>query len=75
MQKLEWFEVAVSYVSEGTETIQSFEILDQAKQFAENYNMDTDIEFVFIDKWKFNNDTLESEMVSDFNSLIFKNKN
>ena len=75
MEKLiqsEWYEVAVSYIEEGTETIESFKTLEQAKRFANKYDMDKDIEFLFIDKWKFNYDTLQSDKVSDFNSLIYK---
>ncbi len=77
MEKLiqsEWYEVAVSYIEEGTETIESFKTLEQAKRFANKYDMDKDIEFLFIDKWKFNYDTLQSDKVSDFNSLIYKNQ-
>lgn len=77
MEKLiqaEWYEVAASYIEEGTETIESFKTLEQAKRFAKKYDMDKDIEFLFIDKWKFNYDTLQSDKVYDFNSLIYKNK-
>ena len=71
----QWYEVALSYTQEGgTETIQSFKNLEQAKRFANNVILLDDIDFVFIDKWKFNYDTLDNDKVKDFNPLIYKNK-
>jgi hypothetical protein len=83
MEKLiqaEWYEVAVSYIEDGgTETIESFYKLDDAKKFVKTYKMGEHIEFLFIDKWTCDINTSNdypighANKVKDFKALIYKN--
>ena len=63
----EWYEVAVSYkMGHGTETIETFDTLKEAKEYAENCDaLERDyVDFLFIDKW-YSEDDYENVMVSD----------
>jgi hypothetical protein len=83
MEKLiqtKWYEVAFSYIKDGgTETIESFHKLDDAKKFAKNYKKEEYMEFLFIDKWTCDINTSNdypfghAEKVKDFKALIYKN--
>ena len=48
-----WYELAVSWIDGGTETIATFDTLKKAKLYAEDCNAlkGEYVEFVFIDKW------------------------
>ena len=76
----EWYEVAVSYTEDGsTETIESYDTLEEAKEFANKTSIinEEHIDFIFIDKW-YDADVLseyggDARMDDDF-KVIYINK-
>ena len=75
-----WYEVAMSSPTQGSETIESFYSLEDAKKFATHLcnskdmlpELANDIESVFIDRWTWNGDI--SDLDETFTELRYEIK-
>jgi len=72
-----WYEVAVSYVDDcGTETIEWFYKLKEAKEYTNNCDAleRKYVDFVFIDKW-YSKDGDNAYKDRTFTPIIYKERN
>lgn len=70
----EWYEVAVSYGYDGTESIHTEVVFKDALTYAREYSKTKaeGIDFIFIDKWYMEVDNSNPIKDNSFNAIIIK---
>jgi len=58
-----WYEVYINYGIRGTETIESFDYLSNARKFRKDYLKQNPIARIHIDKWGLRNDSASNEII------------